>query len=83
MVDAVVEGGDDHCTTLIVTYLGTSPVFLQAGTELGTVSPVEDVELQDLVESSYAVNQDVRLVSQLTADWEGQRKLQKKSPTTA
>ena len=73
MVDAAIEGGDNHCTTLIVTNLGTSPVFLRAGTELGTVAPVEDVELQKLAENPNAVNQDVRLVSQLTADWEGQK----------
>ena len=69
MVDAAIEGGDNHCTTLIMTNLGTSPVFPQAG----TVSPVEDVGLQDMVESSNAVNQDVGLVSQLTANWESQK----------
>lgn len=72
MADAVIEGGDGACTTLMLTKLGTSPVCIRADTELGTVSSVEEVDVCYSTASPPATNSDVGLVSQLAVEC-GQR----------
>ena len=47
LVDAVIEGGDGHCATLLIENHGRTSVRLEAGTALGTVSLAEEVRPSD------------------------------------
>ena len=46
LADAAIEGGNELCAMLMVENSGTTSRYLRAGTELGTVSPAEEVKFQ-------------------------------------
>ena len=57
IADAVIEEGPEHCVTVLVENRGATPVHLNPGMELGTVTPAEEVayhELQSLANSDSA-----------------------------
>ena len=60
LADAAIEGGNELCAMLMVENSGTTSRYLRAGTELGTVSPAEEVR--------EVVRPTGSLVSQLTSE---------------
>jgi hypothetical protein len=54
VADAVIEGGPELCATMLVENRSTTPARLGSGMELGTVTPVEQVNFQSLTDYNSA-----------------------------
>ena len=48
LADAIIESGYEFCATKVIENRGTTPIHLDSGMELGTVTPVEELGCQEL-----------------------------------